>query len=238
MNPIKRTAHLAGLTYLVAGVGTFFGFLCAPLVGADSATLAKLVTVSEARFRFGIASDLVCNVLNVLLVVLLYDLLKRVHQLQAVLMAVLLLVSVPISFVITVVDVAARELLQGGEAFATFGPDQLEALGMLLLRMHVHGVYAVEVFWGLWLVPLGLLVFRSRFLPRTLGVLVIVAGVAYTAHSLVSVLVPEQRTATYEIATMVGRIGEILLILWLTIRGLNEKLLPGDAFAAPTESAA
>ena len=235
MDSPKQTARLAGLVYLLLGIGSFIGFLCAPLVQGDPAAMAKLITTSEPRFRLAIASDLLCSVLSVFLVMLLYQLLKPVNQRHAALMAVLLLVSVPISFVITLGDVAARMLFSGGDSLSAFARPQLDALAMILLRLHIHGVYAVEVFWGLWLLPFGLLVLRSRFLPRILGITLIVAGFAYAAHSFVSLLLPGQRNAVYEIATMVGRgIGELPIILWLLIKGVDVSRWPGEPLGSRT----
>jgi hypothetical protein len=88
---------------------------------------------------------------------------------------------------------------------AALASPQREALGMLFLRLHTHGVLAVEIFWGLWLVPFGLLVMKSRFLPRVLGVLLVVAGGAYVAHSVLSLLLDGPRIIPYERLTMLAR---------------------------------
>jgi Domain of unknown function (DUF4386) len=189
----------AGLTYLLLGVTSVLGLVCAQLVKHDATAIAGMLTVSDLRFRVAIVSDLMSNVLVVLLVLLLYQLLGPVSKRHAALMVVLLLVTAPISFVLTLNDVAARMLLSGGEFHSAFGKPQLDALAMVFLRLHVHGVSAVEIFWGLWLLPFGLLVFKSRFLPRILGVLLIIAGFAYVAHSFVSLLLPGHRSTASSI---------------------------------------
>jgi hypothetical protein len=227
MDSTKRTARLAGLAYLLLGISSVFGFVCVPLVQGDPAAIAKLITASELRFRIGIVSDLLSNVMGVLLVWLLYRLLKPVDRHLAALMAVLLLVTVPVSFIIMLTDVAAKMLLSGANFLSAFTKPQLDALAMFFLRLHVHEVFAVEIFWGLWLFPFGILVFKSRFLPRILGVFLIIAGFAYVAHSLISLLLPGPRHAVYEIATMVGRgIGELPIILWLLIKGAEPARMP------------
>jgi uncharacterized protein DUF4386 len=216
----KQTARLAGLAYLLLGISSVFGFVCVPLVRADPTAIARLITASELRFRIGIVSDLLSNV--ILLVWFLYQLLKPVDRNLAALMAVLLLVTVPVSFIITLNDVAAKILLSGAQFLSAFTKPQLDALAMLFLRLHIHEVFAVEIFWGLWLFPFGVLVFKSRFLPRILGVFLIIAGFAYVAHSLISLLLPGPRHAVYELATMVGRgIGELPIIFWLLIKGAD-----------------
>jgi uncharacterized protein DUF4386 len=222
MDSTKRTAQLAGLAYLLLGIASFLGFVCVPLVRADPTAIANLITASELRFRIGIVSDLLSNVFGILLVWLLYQLLKPVDRNLAVLMAVLLLVTVPVSFIITLTDVAAKMLLSGANFLSAFTKPQLDALAMLFLRLHIHEVFAVEIFWGLWLFPFGVLVYKSRFLPRILGVFLIIAGFAYVAHSLISLLLPGPRHAVYELATMVGRgIGELPIIFWLLIKGVD-----------------
>jgi hypothetical protein len=139
-------------------------------------------------------------------------------------MALLLVVAVPISFVVALHYVAAHWLLGGSPEVAAIAGDQRAALGMLFLRLHSHGVLAVEVFWGLWLLPFGMLVIRSRFLPRVLGVLLIVGGVAYVAHSLVSLLLGGQRIVAYEQVTMLARAAaELPVILWLVVAGADAR---------------
>jgi hypothetical protein len=158
------------------------------------------------------------------LALLLYQLLKPVHKMQAVWMAVLLVAAMPISFVVALNYVAARWLLTGAPGVAALASAQREALGMLFLRLHTHGVLAVEIFWGLWLVPFGLLVMKSRFLPRVLGILLVIAGVAYVAHSLISLLLDGPRIILYERATMLVRAaGEFPIMLWLLIKGAGAR---------------
>jgi len=144
-------------------------------------------------------------------------------------MVILLLVSVPISFLIAINDVAARILLSDARLLSAFAKPQLDALAMVFLRLHIHGVFAVEVFWGLWLFPFGLLVYKSSFLPRILGVLLIIAGFAYVAHSFASLLLPGHKPIAYEFATMVARAaGELPIMFWLLIKGADFKHSLGE----------
>jgi hypothetical protein len=137
-------------------------------------------------------------------------------------MVALFLISVPISFSLTLNDVAARMLLSGPEFLSGFTRAQLESLAMVFLKLHIHGVFAVEVFWGLWLLPFGVLVFRSRFLPRVLGATLIIAGFAYVGHSIFSLLLPGPQPVIYRSLTMAARAaGELPIILWLMIKGIR-----------------
>jgi hypothetical protein len=153
---------------------------------------------------------------------LFYELFKPVHRMQAALMALLILVAMPITFVITLDYVAAHALLSGASEVSALTSAQREALGSLFLHRHSRGVLAEEILWGLWLFPFGLLVIRSRFLPRVLGVLLIVAGVAYVAHSITSMLLGGHVSVIYERVTMLARAaGEFPIILWLLIKGAD-----------------
>ncbi len=168
MDSTKQTARLAGLFYLLLGVTSLFGLVGAPLVRGDATAIADMIAASELRFRVGIVSDLIADVCAIFLVLLLYQLLKPVNKKQAALMVILLLVSVPMSFIIALNDAAAQILLSDAKLLSAFAKPQLDALAMVFLRLHSHGVFAIEIFWGLWLFPFGLLVFKSRFLPRIL----------------------------------------------------------------------
>jgi hypothetical protein len=222
MGSTKQIARLAGLAYFVNGIASGLGLVCAPLVLEDATALADKIAASEPHFRIAIVSDLVAQVSCVFLVLLLYQLLKSVNQKQAALMVILVLVSVPIALMISLNDVAAQILLSGGEFLSAFTKPQRNALALLFVKLHIHGTFAVEIYWGLWLLPFGLLVFKSRFLPRILGVLLIIAGFAYVAHSLISLFLPGHRNPVYWWATMAARgAGELPIIFWLLIKGAD-----------------
>jgi hypothetical protein len=197
----KRLARLAGAVYVLLGLATAFGFYHAPLVQGDLSAIGHGLIKSDLRFRIGVVSDVFSTALSVPLALLLYQLFKPVHRMQAVLMALLLVVAMPISFVVALNYVAAQWLLSGAPVVAAIASAQREALGMLFLRLHTHGVLAEKIFWGLWLLPFGLLVIRSRFLPRVLGILLIIGGLAYVAHSVTSLLLAGQRIVLYERVT-------------------------------------
>ena len=218
----RRLARWAGVVYVSLGVATLFGFYHAPLVQDDLNAIGRKMAGLDLRFRIGVVSDVLSTALAVPLALLLYQLLKPVHKTQAALMALLLLVAMPISFVVALNYVAAQMLLSGTLDMSAFTSAQRDALGLLFLRLHTHGVLAEEIFWGLWLLPFGLLVMRSRFLPRGLGILLIIAGMAYVAHSVTSLLVAGHRIVLYERVTMLARAaGEFPIMLWLLIKGAN-----------------
>jgi hypothetical protein len=104
------------------------------------------------------------------------------------------LVSSAVGFMNVLNNIAALILFRGADFLAVFQKPQLESMGMLFLRLHDHGIMMDEIFWGLWLLPFGLLVMRSRFLPRILGAWLIVNGFAYVALSLTSLLWPQYQS--------------------------------------------
>ena len=226
----KRLARLAGGVYVLLGLATAFGFYHAPLVQGDLHAIGHDLIKSDLRFRLGVVTDVLSTMLSVPLALLLYELFKPVHRTQATLMALLLVAAMPISFVVALNYVAAQWLLSGAPVVAAIPNAQREALGMLFLRLHTHGVLAVEIFWGLWLLPFGLLVMRSRFLPRVLGILLIIGGVAYVAHSITSLLLAGQRIVLYERVTMLARAAaEFPIMLWLLIKGADARTVRSSA---------
>jgi hypothetical protein len=170
---------------------------------------------SEWLFRSGTVSHLIGQIILIFLVLALYRLLKPVNREHAVLMVVLALLAVPIAFLNESNHLAALRLLANADDGA-FTASQLQAQAMLFLDMRQNGILVAQVFWGLWLLPLGLLVFRSGFLPKLIGVLLVVAGAAYVIDSGTQLMFPGH--ATISQFTFVG---EVLLPLWLLIKGVN-----------------
>jgi hypothetical protein len=155
-------------------------------------------------------------------------LLSGVNKTQASLMVALVLVSVAVGFMDVLNNIAALTLFRGGEFLGIFDKPQRDALAMLFLRLHGQGIVINEIFWGLWLVPFGVLVIRSRFLPRILGAWLILNGFAYVAISFTGLLVPQYNAIVYNIAFPV-LFGEMAIALWLLIKG--EKVPPMAAAA-------
>ena len=215
---INRTARLAGALYLALMPFGFFGIIYVPsvlVVSGDAATTSRNIMAAEWLFRSGTVSHLISQIVFIFLVLALYRLLKPVNKDHAVLMVVLALPAVPIVFLNEVNHLAALRLLATADNGA-FTASQLQAQAMLFLDMRQNGINAALVFWGLWLLPLGFLVFRSGFLPKVLGVLLVFAGAGYVIDTGTRILSPS--LATIGQFTFVG---EILFTLWLLIRGVN-----------------
>src|SRR5262249_46893677 len=177
MNP----GRFAGLRYLLASIPGVFALVYVPsklIVHGNATATAHNIAASETLFRLGIAADLIGQALFIFVALALYDLLKGVNQRHALLMLILILVAIPIAFLNELNAIAALVLLRGTYFLSLFDKPQRDALAMLFLNLHGHGFDVAGIFWGLWLFPLGLLVYRSGFLPRILGVVLMVNCVA------------------------------------------------------------
>ena len=220
MNSIKKTARIAGVLYLIVAIAAFFGPMYVPsilIVPGDAATTANNIMASESLFRLSIVTALILQIINTLLVLVLYKLLKPVNKNHALLMVIFLLVGVPIAMLNQLNQFAALLLLSGADYLAVFTADQLQALVPLFLDLHEHGVSIAGIFWGLWLFPMGYLVFKSSFLPRILGILLIIGCFGYLIESFTFFLLPN-----YEVTIALFTFwGEVLLPLWLLIKGVN-----------------
>lgn len=144
----------------------------------NATATANNILAHETLFRLGIAVGLMCTVIFILLVMALYRLLRGVNQTQASLMVALVLVSSAVGFMNTLNNLAALILFRGADYLSAVEKTQRDALAMLFLRLHFQGEVIDEIFWGLWLIPLAILVYRSRFLPRFLGVWLFINGLA------------------------------------------------------------
>jgi hypothetical protein len=231
---INRTARLAWALYLALMPFGFFGIIYVPsvlLVSGDAATTSRNIMASEWLFRSGTVSHVISQIILVFLALALYRLLKPVNKDHAVLMVVLALLAVPIASLNEVNHLAAVRVLAHADEGA-FTASQLQAQAMLFLDMRQDGITIALVFWGLWLLPLGVLVFKSRFLPKVLGVLLVIAGAGYVIDSGTQLLSPGG--ATIGQFTVVG---EILFTLWLLIKGVNVARWQQVALHAPDGAA-
>ena len=216
-SPLVR-ARIAGALYLLSNIFAPFTLLYLPsrfIVRGDAAATANNVIASESLFRFGIVGNLFTFIANIFLALALYQLLKVVNKNMASLMVILFLVGVPIAMLNELTQLAILQLLGGADYLKAYPTDQLQALAYLLLRLHDQGLLIAHIFFGLWLLPMGYLVFKSGFIPKIVGVLLVIAGVGYVVQSFAAFL-----GYNVNIILFTG-LGELVFLLWLLIKGVN-----------------
>ena len=222
MNSINKTARFAGLLYLALAVLSAFGLVYVPsmiLVPGDTAATSMNIVASESLFRLGFVGNLLAFTVNIFVAVLLYKLLEPVNKTMASLMVILILVGIAIAMLNELNQFAALLLLGGADYLKAFTGVQLQAFASLFLDMYEHGFVLAHIFFGLWLFPMGYLVIKSGFIPKVIGVFLLIAGVGYMVDFTLFFLFPAS-TVTVSEYTFVG---EVLLLLWLLIMGVNVK---------------
>jgi hypothetical protein len=216
-SPLVR-ARVAGALYLFANLFAPFTLLYLPsrfIVRGDVAATASNIQASESLFRLGIVGNSFTFIANIFLAVALYRLLKVVNKNIASLMVILFLVGVPIAMLNELTQLAVLQLLSGASYLNAYTTNQLQALAYLLVRLHDQGLLIAHIFFGLWLLPMGYLVFKSGFIPRFVGVALVIAGVGYVVQSFAAFL-----GYNVNIILFTG-LGELVFLLWLLIKGVN-----------------
>jgi len=227
MSFAKNPGRFAGLLYVLTSIVGFFAMGYVPgklIVHGNAAATASNITAHETLFRLGIAGNLIGQAGFIFVALALYELLKGVNRRHASLMVILIVISIPVAFLNELNSIAALVLVRGADFLSIFEKTQRESLAMLFLKLHGQGFVVAEMFWGLWLFPLALLVYRSRFLPRFLGVWLALAGFAWVILSLTSVLLPQyaDKVDTYSQPAVFG---EIAFMFWLLIKGAKPPVL-------------
>ena len=228
MTSTHNPGRVAGFWYLLLVLIGPLRLIYIPnklFVSGDAAATATNISAHESLFRFGMAADLVGAVVLVLMTLAFYRLFKGVDQHLAVLVVILGGVMPALLYFVNVAsDAITLTLVRGGDFLSTFDKPQRDALAMLFLRLRDHQTTAAELLWGAWLFPLGMLVYRSRFLPRFLGVWLVINGITYVALSLTGVLAPHYQDKVFTYGQP-AFFAEIALMLWLVVKGAKPSVL-------------
>jgi hypothetical protein len=225
MTSIGNPGRFAGLLYLLTSIVGFFAMVYVPerlIVSGDALTTAHIIASNEMLFRICIAAQLLSEAGFVFVALALYDLLRGVNRRHASLMVLLIVVAIPIAFLNELNAIAALVLVSGGDFLSPLGEPQRDALAMLFLNLHHFGFVIAELFSGLWLFPLALLVYRSGFLPRFLGAWLGLAGLAWVMLCLTGILLPQVHLYAYSQPALFG---EMAFMLWLMIKGATPPAL-------------
>ena len=208
------TARLAGFFYLIQALVFVFSSLIVP---EDPSATLEAIRSSESLFRLGMIGTFVGQIVGILYVLFLYKLLKPVNKNAAALMLVFALMVPPMTMFNELTLLGVLQLVGGADYLSLFTAGQLEALAHFFVRLHGEGTKIALIFAGLWLLPLGYLVFHSRFLPRILGVLLTLGGFGYVIYAFGSLL-----SLDYNLGLVLFTgLGEVLFLLWLLIKGVN-----------------
>lgn len=226
MNSIKAAARQAGVLYLLLAITAPFNLMYVPrafIVPGDATATARNIAAGELTYRIGILSGLVSSIIFLFLVLSLYNLLKDVDRKHARLMVMLVAVSVAVGVVNLLNQIAPLILLSGTDFLSAFTKPQLDALALGFLRLRGNVTEVDMAFWGLWLFPFGILVIKSGFFPRILGILLMVAGFAYLISSFTSIVMPAYTHVVSQIM-MPLYFGEVPIVIWLLIKGAKVPL--------------
>jgi hypothetical protein len=235
MNSLKKTARVAGILYLIMDVFMIFsGMIVDPkfYVPGDAVATASNILASEWLFRLGFVSWIVGYIVFLFLVLALYNLFKSVDRGQAMLMLILVVASVPLTILNMLNQYTPVLLLSGAGYLSVFNPAQLQTLAMVFFDIYQHGIMLAEFFWGLWLIPLGLLVYKSRFVPKVLGVLLIVGCFGHLLSFFSTFLFPGYSPVLIPISKIVMS-GELPIFLWLLIKGVKDPQLSSTEHRNP-----
>jgi hypothetical protein len=222
MTSTRNPGRIAGLWYLLLCLIGPVRLMYIPgklFVHGNASATANNIAAHQGLFRFGIVGDLTCAVILIFLTLAFYRLFKGVDQYLAILVIIFGgIMPALINFIGVVSDAATLTLVRGADFLSVFNKPQQDALAMLFLRLRDHQNTAAEILWGVWLLPLAMLVYRSRFLPRFLGVWLTINGFAYVIMSLTGILLPQYQSKVF-LYSQPALFGELALMLWLVIKG-------------------
>ncbi|HEX9096058.1 MAG TPA: DUF4386 domain-containing protein [Candidatus Dormibacteraeota bacterium] len=220
----KRLARFAGVLYLLIGIlgGFAQGFVYPRMyVAGDAATTAGNLIANAGLVRLGVVADFFDNTIWIFLALVLYRLLKGVNKGAARAMVVLVAIGASITMLNAVFEFEGLRVATGAVNLAGFGTAGSNALALLLLDAQHYGLLIASIFFGLWLVPLGYLAYKSGWFPKVLGVGLIVGGAGYLADVLASFLVPDVGKAISGYVTIPSAIAEVSMVIYLLVIGVK-----------------
>ena len=230
MNSIQAKARRAGALYflfLIVGLVDMFAF-SGFVVPGDAAATAGNILAAEQLFRIGILTDFVALLIFIPVVVSLYNLLESVDRWHARLMLLLVSAGVALGFANLLTKIAPLVFLSGAEYLAAFTKPQLDALALGFLTVNTGGNAVDTAFWGLWLFPFGILVIKSRYFPRVLGILLVIAGLALLTTGVTTLVLPAYERVVSRVMMPLS-LGELPIIFWLLIKGAKAPQGPAAA---------
>jgi len=224
-------ARMAGVFQLLEALTAAFGqviVLDKLVVSGNAAATAANILGHERLFWVGFASSLIGVAFHIAWALLMYELLRPVNRTLSLLAVFVILVGCAIQALTSLLYLAPLLILQGGSSLSAFTPEQLQALALLFLKLNAYAFDIYLVFFGLWCVLTGYLIFRSTFLPRVLGVLLAVSGLGWVTY----LYPPLAYHLFFPYIAVASALGEIPLELWLLVMGVNVQRWKEQASAA------
>jgi hypothetical protein len=235
MNPSKRLARVAGVLYLLVGIfGAFAEGFVEPkmYVAGNAAATAGNVVANSGLVRVGVVADLLDGTVFVLLAMTLYILLKHVHESVARAMLVLVALATAITCLNAVFEFEGLRVATDSSYAAAFGTAGSNALVLLLLDTQHYGLLIAQIFFGLWLVPLGYLAYKSGLFPKALGSMLILGGACYLVDMLAAFLVPDFGQKIHTFVVIPSAIAEISMVVYLLVVGVKAAKPTGERILA------
>ncbi|MBD0331301.1 MAG: DUF4386 domain-containing protein [Chitinophagaceae bacterium] len=229
LTSLKKTAKLAGILFLLAGLTSWFSlfYIRGKLIDFRNVTVtANNIIANETLSRLEIVSILISQVFQLFIGLTLFRLFKGVHKTLATVLLASVITFVAIAVLNTLNNIGALLMLSKADYLNVFEPEKCTALMMLLLRLGNYGQGLLEIFWAIYLFAFGLLIIKSGFMPRLLGILMIVGSVWYTINTFTELLIPHLNPALFtRLAILLGgTLGVGPTIFWLLIKGIKTKI--------------
>ena len=226
MNSPNRFSRIAGVLYLLVGIfGGFAEGYVEPkmYVAGNAAATVGNVVANAGLVRMGVVADLLDGTIFVFLALTLYILLRHVHKSAARTMVVLVALAAGLTCLVALFEFEGLRVATGAVDVAALGTVGSNALVLLLLDAQHYGLLIAQIFFGLWLVPLGYLAYKSAMFPKALGGMLVVGGACYLVDMLAAFLVPDVSKAIHGYVTIPSAIAEIWMVGYLLVIGVKTK---------------
>lgn len=211
--PLQSFARLTGFMYFLLIPLGILGIMYVPTLVVDGDLTATVANFrdNEGMFKLSMLAALFIQLVNIALVLMLYRIFVSVNQNIAKMLVLLAMLGVPIALL--------NEVNHGAILLILHNSGISESLVMLFLGIHHYGVIIAGIFWGLWLFPMGYLVYKSNFMPKIIGIALMIGCFGYLADSFIYILMPN---FGFQFAQFMF-IGEVMIAFWLLIMGVNEE---------------
>ena len=227
---LRKYARLTGALYLVWVITGLYSLVYIPshtIVQGDAAATSGKMLANEFLFRTSIMNDIISSAIWVVPVLMLYHMFKPVNERLAKLLVALVIVQIPVAFIMEGLNITSLMIFKG-ELLTTFELSQRQDLAMLLLKINDYATSTLIMFWGLWLLPFGQLVYKSGFISRIFSWCLFIGGIGWMIDSVMILLFPTYSPFISQYVMITGTIGEIPIMLWLLIKGVKVSEIKSD----------